>query len=101
MTDKTINKQTFLLTDQTLDRREDVYAFNEFGKIVNRYILSEQIFSIDFWKYMKENFKIKPENIIFFCDVHSDVKNRIEKNYRYIVKIDKPYKMAETFPCNY
>lgn len=98
MSDKTINNKTpFLLTDQSLDRREDVYAFTEFGKIVNRYVLSDQIFSSDFWAYMKENFKIKPENMTIFCDIHSDVKNRIEKNFRYILNVNNPHKIMFQF----
>jgi len=96
MTEKQ-NKLNFLLSDQTLDRREDVYAYNDFGKIVNRYVMSDQLFSEDFWIYLKENFNIKPENITVFCDIHSDVKNRIEKIYRYIVKIDKPCKLMLQF----
>ena len=91
------NRLNFLLSDQTLDRREDVYAFNDFGKIVNRYVMSDQLFSEDFWKYLKDNFNIKTENITVFCDIHSDVKNRMEKIYRYIVKIDKPCKLMFQF----
>ena len=86
MTDKTL-KTPFVISDQTLDRREDIYAFSEFGKIVNRYVLNDQIFSVDFWKYLKDNYVIKPENTIVYCDIHSDVKNRTEKNYKYILYI--------------
>jgi tRNA A37 threonylcarbamoyladenosine biosynthesis protein TsaE len=96
MNDK-LTKPTLLLSDQTLDRREDIYAFNEFGKIVNRYVLSDQIYSTDFWNYMKENFKLKAENMTVFCDIHSDVKNRMEKIYKYILKVDKPYKLMFQF----
>jgi chromosomal replication initiation ATPase DnaA len=96
MNDK-LTKPTLLLSDQTLDRREDIYAFNEFGKIVNRYVLSDQIYSTDFWNYMKENFKLKAENMTVFCDIHSDVKNRMEKVYKYILKVDKPYKLMFQF----
>ena len=32
-----------------------------------------------------------------FCDVHSDVKNRVEKLSKYIIKIDKPYKLLIQF----
>ena len=46
---------------------------------------------------MRENFNIKKENITIFCDIHSDVKNRIEKIYKYIIKIDKPYKLVIQF----
>lgn len=91
------NKSSFVISDQTLDRREDIYAFSEFGKIVNRYVLSDQIYSSDFWEYLKSNFNIKQENITMFCDIHSDVKNRIEKMYKYIIKVDKPYKLLFQF----
>ena len=97
MNDKPNTKYNFLMTDQTLDRREDIFALNEFGKIVNRYVLSDQIYSENFWSYLNENFKIKKENITMFCDIHSDVKNRIEKMYKYIVKVDKPYKLMFQF----
>jgi len=96
MTDKTV-KVPFVISDQTLDRREDIYAFHDFGKIVNRYVISDQIFSNDFWSYLKEKYSIKPENIIVYCDLRSDVKNRMEKSYKYIVKIDKPFKMIFQF----
>ena len=96
MTDKTL-KTPFVISDQTLDRREDIYAFSEFGKIVNRYVLNDQIFSVDFWKYLKDNYVIKPENTIVYCDIHSDVKNRTEKNYKYIIKVDKPFKLIIQF----
>ena len=96
MTDKTV-KVPFVISDQTLDRREDIYAFHDFGKIVNRYVISDQIFSNDFWCYLKDNYSIKPENIIVYCDLRSDVKNRMEKSYKYIVKIDKPFKMIFQF----
>lgn len=91
------NKNTFIISDQTLDRREDFYAFTEFGKVVNRYSMSDQLFSVEFWLYLKENFNIKKENIIAFCDIHSDVKNRVEKIYKYIVNVDKPYKLMFQF----
>ena len=87
----------YLFTDQALDRREDVYAIAEFGKIVNRLFLSDQIYSDDFWKYINDKFKIKSENITFFCDVHSDTKNRVEKIFKYIIKIEKPYKIMFQF----
>ena len=95
MIDKT--KPTFVISDQTLDRREDIYAFNEFGKIVNRTVLSDQFYSSDFWSYLKENFKITPENTTIFCDILSDVKNRVEKSYKYIIRIEKPYKIILQF----
>jgi len=87
----------YLFTDQALDRREDVYALTEFGKIVNRLFISDQIYSDDFWKYIKNKFKLKSENITFFCDIHSDTKNRVEKNYKYIIKVEKPYKLIIQF----
>lgn len=92
-----VNKQSFIISDQTFDRREDFYAFVEFGKVVNRYVLTDLIFSSEFWNYLKSNFNIKEENITIFCDIHSDVKNRIEKMYRYIINIDKPYKLMFQF----
>ena len=92
-----IKQPSFMISDQTLDRREDIYAYIEFGKIVNRYVLSDQIYSLDFWNYLKTNFNIKSENITVFCDIHSDVKNRIEKQYKYIIRVDKPYKLIFQF----
>jgi len=92
-----IVKPSFILSDQLLDRREDVYAYSEFGKIVSRYILTDQIYSDDFWKYLNKNFNIKKENTTVFCDVHSDVKNRTEKFYKYIINIDKPFKIIFQF----
>ena len=92
-----IEKNPFLISDATLDRREDVYAYAEFGKIVNRYVINDEIFSVDFWKYLKDNYSIKPENTTIFCDIHSDVKNRTEKTYKYIIKVEKPFTLLFQF----
>lgn len=94
---KSTQKLNFLLSDQGLDRREDIYALNEFGKVVNRYYFSDQLLSEDFWNYLSQNFNVKKNNVITFCDIHSDVKNRIEKTYKYVVKIDKPNKILFVF----
>lgn len=91
------NQTQFVISDQTFERREDFIAFIEFGKLVNRYNFSDQIYSDDFWKYLKENFKIKQENITVFCDITSDVKNRVEKVFKYIVKVDVPHKIIFQF----
>jgi len=92
------NKQTqFLISDQLIDRKEDMYAYVEFGKIVNRYVISDRLYSDDFWKFIKDKFNVKKENTTVFCDIHTDVKNRIEKVYNYIIKIEKPYKMILQF----
>lgn len=92
-----INKQPILISDQSLDRREDIYAIIEYGKIVSRYTLSDQIYSIDFWDYLKEKFDIKDKNITMFCDIHSDTKNRTEKIFKYVVKVEKPFKVMFNF----
>lgn len=91
-----INKP-FLVLEQNLDRKEDMYALNYFNKIVNRYNLNEEVFSEQFWNYLKEKFNIKPENMTVFCDFHSDVKNRQAKLYKYIIRIDRPYKLMFQF----
>ena len=91
------NKINLVLSDQGLDRKEDVYALNEFGKFVNRYVFSDQLISVDFWKYLKANFSIKDENITTYCDIVSDVKNNVEMVYKQIVKIEKPYHMLLVF----
>lgn len=96
MTEK-LKKTPFILSDQTLDRREDVYAYEEFGKLTNRYVLNDQIYSEEFWKYINSNYKIKKENTTVFCDVHSDSKNRIEKIYKYIINVTTPFKIMFQF----
>lgn len=92
-----INKTQFLISDQSLDRREDAMAFIEFGKPVSRYTMSDQIYSDDFWVYMKNNFSIKDDNIVCYCDINSDVKNRVEKMYKYSIIVDKPYHLMFNF----
>lgn len=91
------NSNPFILSDQTFDRREDVYAYDKFGKITNRYILNDQIYSDEFWKYLKSNFSIKKENTTIFCDIHSDSKNRIDKVYKYIINVNTPYNIMFQF----
>jgi hypothetical protein len=92
-----INKTQFLISDQSLDRREDAMAFIEFGKLVSRYTMSDQIYSDDFWVYMKNNFSIKDDNIVCYCDINSDVKNRVEKMYKYSIIVDKPHHLMFNF----
>jgi hypothetical protein len=46
---------------------------------------------------LKCKFSIKKENSTVFCDIHSDIKNRLEKFYKYIVNIEKPYKIMFQF----
>jgi len=91
------NFSQFTLSEQLLDRREDVYALIEFGKITNRYVITDQIYSDDFWNLLKENFNIKKENTTVSCDIHTDVKNRIEKMYKYVIKVDNPHKLIFHF----
>ena len=90
-------EHSIIMSDQSLDRRDDVYAYLEFGKIVNRYQINDLLYSIDFWNYLRTNFNIKKENITVFGSVHSDVKHRVEKNFKYIIKVDKPYKLLFQF----
>ena len=92
-----INKQPILISDQSLERREDIYALMEFGKVVSRCSLSDQIYSNDFWNYLKEKFDVNNKNITMFCDIHSDTKNRTEKMFRYIVRVEKPFKVMFIF----
>ena len=97
MIEKTIKNPSIMISDASLDRREDIYAYTEFGKIVSRYVITDQMYSDNFWSFMKGEFSIKKENITMFCDIHSDVKNRIEKIYKYIVRVDKPFKLIFQF----
>lgn len=92
-----INKTQFLISDQSLDRREDAMAFIEFGKPVSRYAMSDQIYSDDFWSYLKNKFSIKDDKIVCYCDITSDVKNRVEKMYKYSIIVDKPYHLMFNF----
>lgn len=97
MNEVMLNKQPIIITDQSLERREDIYAIIEYGKIVSRYSLNDQIYSVDFWEYLKDKFNISAENITVFCDIHSDTKNRTEKVFKYIIKTKKPYKVMFMF----
>lgn len=97
MSEIMLNKQPILISDQSLERREDIYAIIEYGKIVSRCSLSDQIYSTDFWEYLKDKFNIKEENITMFCDIHSDTKNRTEKIFKYIIKTEKPFKVMFVF----
>jgi len=90
-------KSLFTFSEQALDRKDDVHAYIEFGKIVNRYQLTDLIYSTEFWNYLQTNFSITKESMTVFCDIHSDVKHRTEKNFKYIVKIEKPYKLLLLF----
>lgn len=85
------------VSDQVFDRREDAYAYTKFGKIVNRYLITSNIVSDNFWTFLYEKLSIKKEDAIVFCDIHTDVKNRIEKFYKYIISVDKPFKILIQF----
>ena len=97
MNDKLNKEKPIFISDQVFDKREDIYAYTEFGKIVNRYYMSDQIISDVFWKFLSDKFSIKKENATIFCDIHSDVKNRLEKFYKYVVRVEKPFKLMFQF----
>jgi len=97
MDNKSQDKINFMISDQAFDSREDFYAFFEFKKIANKFFIGDQIYSIEFWQFLKDNFSVKKENTTVFCDIMTDVKNRIEKRYKYIINIDKPYKIQFQF----
>lgn len=85
-----INKQPILISDHY--DNPDNYALIEFGKIVNRCSLVKHIISSDFWTYLKNNYNIENKNIILNSIIYSD-----SKFYKYIVKIEKPYKLILSF----
>jgi len=91
---KTIN---LTLSNDILDRQEDVYAFVEFGKFTSRFSISDQIISSKFWDFLNSEYKVKPQNILTQCEIIKDVKNREERNYKYVVTINKPYKIMLVF----
>lgn len=92
--DKTIN---LTLSNDIFDRQEDVYAYVEFGKFTNRFSISQQIISDDFWNFLKTEYKVKPENVMVRCDIQKDIKDREERIYKYIITLDKPYKVMFIF----
>lgn len=92
--DKLIN---FSISNDSFDRQEDIYAFLDFGGFTNRYIISQQIISKKFWDFLKTEFNVKNENILFNCDITKDVKHREERSYRYVVTLQKPYKVMFVF----
>jgi hypothetical protein len=84
-----------IVSDMLLDRKEDIYSYIEFGKIVNRFIVDYNIYSNKFWDYIKDNFNVKQENITLFCDFDvSSYNNSLVKKTKYIIKIDKPDKIV-------
>lgn len=89
----TNEKQTIVLSDNYLDSKDDIYAFLEFGKIVNRCELKyNNILSSYFWEYIKEKYNIDNKNSIVYSWVFSN-----ETIYKYIIKIEKPYKIILIF----
>ena len=70
-----------------------MYAIMQFGKMVSRYTIYENISSDKVWTYFKDKFSIKPEHITQLCDINFDSKNREEKTYTYIININKPFKL--------
>jgi hypothetical protein len=95
-----LNKQQtnmFSFSEQSFDRKEDMYAYLEFGKIVNKYTLNDSFFSDEVWNYLKEKFALSNEDITVFCDSYTIIKNKIDKTYRYIVKVNKPHNLLFYF----
>lgn len=91
------NKVNLTLSNDIFDRREDVYAYEEFGKFTSRFFISEQIISSKFWDLLKNKYKVKSDDIMVHCDVQRDIKGREERNYMYVVKKNKPYKIMFIF----
>ncbi len=92
--DKKIN---LTLSNDIFDKQEDVYSYVEFGEFTNRFSISQQLISDDFWKFLKTEYNVKPKNILVHCDIQKDIKNREERSYKYIVTLDKPYKIMFIF----
>lgn len=97
MNEKIVVNKPFIVLEQNVDRKEDMYALNYFEKVANRYRVSDELFSDELWNYLKTNFNIKNENITMFCELFSNVKNKFGKTYVYIIRIDKPYKIMFYF----
>jgi len=92
--DKTIN---LTLSNDIFERQEDVYAYVEFGKFTNRFSISQQIISDKFWNFLKTEYNVKPENMMVHCDIQKDIKGREERSYKYVVTLNKPYKVMFIF----
>lgn len=59
----------------------------EFNKIINTYSVKQDIFSDQFWVYLKEDFGIIDEkNIVTNTEISIDEKNKKHINYKYYIK---------------
>ena len=85
------------LSNDIFDRQEDVYSFVEFGKFVNRFSITEQIISSKFWDYLRKEYKITNRNVTVHCDIQRDIKGREERSYKYIITLERPFKLLLIF----
>ena len=72
----------------------------EFNKIVNKYIINQELHSKKFWDYLVNTFKITSEdNVLQKTEISVDEKNRKRKHYKYYVKcqLDKKRKIYMMF----
>lgn len=69
----------------------------DFGKMVSRYHVNQDIHSEQFWAFLKEKFKITEDNVIIKSEVNFDEKNKEHKYFKYYVKIPGNHKESTLY----
>lgn len=85
-----------IIISDIFDNPKDMYAFIDFGKFVNNYNINQDIISSKFWGFLKSEYNIKNKNILIKSTI-SYIEGKEDKICKYVVKIDKPYKLLLMF----
>ena len=69
----------------------------DFGLMVSRYHVNQDIHSEMFWAFLRENYDLSEENVIIKSEVSFDEKNKEHKYFKYYVKVPGDYKKSTMY----
>lgn len=77
----------FNVSQTSVDNEYTLIAM-DFNRLPNCYNILHEVYSADFWKYLKKTYKITNDNIHISTDFTVDLKNREQKTHRYLIYLE-------------
>jgi molybdopterin-guanine dinucleotide biosynthesis protein len=77
----------FNVSQTSVDNEYTLIAL-DFNRLPNCYNILHEIYSANFWKYLKNTYKITNENVHLTTDFTVDLKNREQKTHRYLIYLE-------------
>jgi hypothetical protein len=72
------------VSQNSSDNEYSLIAMN-FNSLPNCYNIIHEIYSAEFWRYLKENYKINNSDVHISTDFTVDLKNREQKAHKYLI----------------